>query len=184
MGKETLLLFYSLTYPLHLFNIFRPQQWLGKVNSALCKWRKSLKRGSALRAQVFFTLSFSMVSIPIEGKELTLVSERSLKTHTKSWEEFMWTQSCSCNPTICATYKKCWKETQTYFFYFLCCCLWCKSLTCELGHGSRHKMPIHLSAPNPHSCEDTWRRETEDEGLFILYIRNPTESYYFIQTFV
>lgn len=83
----------SLTYPLHLFNIVRPQQWLGKVNSALCKWRKALKGGSTVRAQVFFTWSFSMVSIPTEGKELTLVSERSLERQTKSSDSFTWTQS-------------------------------------------------------------------------------------------
>lgn len=29
------------------------------------------------------------------------------------------------------------------------------SLTCELGHEPHQKMPIHVFAPNPHSCEDT-----------------------------
>lgn len=76
--------FNSLTYPLHLFIILRPQQWLWKVNSALCKWRKALKGGSTLRVQVFLAWSFSMVFIPIEGRELTLVSERSLERQTKS----------------------------------------------------------------------------------------------------
>lgn len=69
----------SLTYPLHLFSMFRPQQWLGKVNSALCKWRKALMGGSTLRVHVFLACSFSMVPIPIEGRERTLVSERSLQ---------------------------------------------------------------------------------------------------------
>jgi len=74
--------FHSLPHPLHLFNFLRPQQWLGKVNSALCRCRKDLKGGSTLRVQVFLAWSFSMVSMPIEGREQTVVSERSLGTQT------------------------------------------------------------------------------------------------------
>lgn len=96
-GKIFPTTFNSLTYPLHLFNILRPQQWLWKVNSALCKWWNALKGGSTLRVQVFLAWSFSMVFIPIEGKELTLVSERSLERQTKSLDDFIWTQSLGCS---------------------------------------------------------------------------------------
>lgn len=39
--------------------------------------------GSASRAQAFLAWSFSIVFIPIEGKEVTLVSERSLERTNK-----------------------------------------------------------------------------------------------------
>ncbi|TNN45046.1 hypothetical protein EYF80_044752 [Liparis tanakae] len=80
--------FHSLPHPLHLFSFLRPQQWLGKVNSALCRCRKVLKGGSTLRVQVFLALSFSMVFMPIKGREQTLVSERSLEH--KRFPVFMW----------------------------------------------------------------------------------------------
>lgn len=144
----------SRTYPLHLFSMLRPQQWLGKVNSALCKWRKTLKRGSTVRVQVFLAWNFSMVSIPIEGRELTLVSERSLQRqrvqiiHVDT--KLRLNMCCSCKD-IDGRIKKTVNSFNSNSVH---------SLTSVLGLGSRHKMQIHLFVLNPHSFEDTWKMES------------------------
>lgn len=54
---------------------------------------------------MFFTLSFSMVSIPIEGKELTLVSERSLETQRDEINSCGHKAVPVANPSMCSTWK-------------------------------------------------------------------------------
>lgn len=112
-----------------------------------------------------------MVSIPIEGKELILVSERSLERQTKRDKETKAGVVPVSNLSICYSCRitilldvRIVFDIRKQQVNFTCFSLFSQeehkfcifqSLTSELGHGSHHEMQIHLFVPNPHSCEGT-----------------------------